>query len=268
MLVRTLSVTLWAFCLCILSALELSRRDSSFSRSITSIPFTLPSWLLICASSSLTDYSWSSFSFSSWQWTLNTIIPREKKCLHFWCTFWLHVQLTLKSMNHISPNTKDKPRCFAKSRTAQCVFQPILSISCAGVTGRQGLLSHAQNAVKLVAGLIHMVGRSSLNVATLWRCSCPSCTPSHRTISFLSTWLCVRYLHIVEYGYCSQHCTWCMVFFKAAISCCMEERCSSCSLAVASLFSKWVCFSWNVASSASSEAIYKLYDIFCISEVK
>ena len=118
------------------------------------------------------------------------------------------------------------------------------------------------------AGLINMVGRSSLNVATLWRCSCPLCTPMHRTISFLSTWLCVKYLHIVEYGYCSQHCTWCMVFFKAAISCCMEERCSSCSLAVASLFLKWVCFSWNVASSASSEAIYKLYDIFCISEVK
>ena len=72
----------------------------------------------------------------------------------------------------------------------------------------------------------------------------------------------------VAYDYCSQQCTWCMVFFKAAISCCMEERCSSCSLAVASLFSKWVCFSWNVASSASSEAIYKLYDTFCISEVK
>ena len=114
----------------------------------------------------------------------------------------------------------------------------------------------------------YMVGRSSLNVATLCMCSCPSCTPSHRTISFLSTWLCVRYLHIVAYGYCSQQCTWCMVFFKAAISCCMEERCSSCSLAVASLFLKWVCFSWNVASSASSEAIYKLYDTFCVSEVK
>ena len=157
---------------------------------------------------------------------------------------------------NISLNTKGRPKWFAKSRTAQGVFQPI----------EDCYLMHKMQS--RCWPYPYMVGRSSLNVATLCMCSCPSCTPSHRTISFLSTWLCVKYLHAVAYGYCSQQCTWCMVFFKAAISCCMEERCSSCSLAVASLFSKWVCFSWNVASSASSEAIYKLYDIFCISEVK
>ena len=43
--------------------------------------------------------------------------------------------------------SKEQPRCYAKSPTVQDAFQPIPGlISCAGVTGRWGLLSHAQNA--------------------------------------------------------------------------------------------------------------------------
>ena len=38
-----------------------------------------------------------------------------------------------------------RPRCCVKLPTAQDVFQPIPGlISCAGVTGRWGVLSHAQ----------------------------------------------------------------------------------------------------------------------------
>ena len=41
---------------------------------------------------------------------------------------------------------KIRPRCYAKSPTVQDTFQPILGlISCAGMTGRWGLLPHAQN---------------------------------------------------------------------------------------------------------------------------
>ena len=49
-------------------------------------------------------------------------------------------------MNHIS--LKNRARCYVKSPTAQDVFRPVPGlISCAGGTGRWGLLSHAQNAV-------------------------------------------------------------------------------------------------------------------------
>ena len=63
-------------------------------------------------------------------------------------------------MNHIG-----RPRWYVKSPIAQDMFWPISSfISCAGVTRRWGLLSHAQNAAK-VAGLIHTTAGSSSNVA-------------------------------------------------------------------------------------------------------
>ena len=53
-----------------------------------------------------------------------------------------------QAMNHSSP----RPKCYAKSPTVQDVFQPIPGvISCAGVTGRWGLLSHTQNAVRWLA---------------------------------------------------------------------------------------------------------------------
>ena len=46
-------------------------------------------------------------------------------------------------MNNPSP-LKNRPRCYTKSRTAQDAFRPIPGlISCAGVTGRLGLLFHA-----------------------------------------------------------------------------------------------------------------------------
>ena len=47
------------------------------------------------------------------------------------------------------PEQKDRPRCYVKSPTVQNTFQSIPGlISCAGVTGRWGLLAHAQNAVR------------------------------------------------------------------------------------------------------------------------
>ena len=56
---------------------------------------------------------------------------------------------------------ENRPRCYAKSPTAQDVFQPIPGFSsCAGVTERWGLLSHAQNAVRWLA-LSKKVDRSS-----------------------------------------------------------------------------------------------------------
>lgn len=54
-----------------------------------------------------------------------------------------------QSTNHISVK-KGRLRCYAKSSTAQDVFQPGL-ISFVGVTGRSELLSYAQNAVKWLA---------------------------------------------------------------------------------------------------------------------
>ena len=45
--------------------------------------------------------------------------------------------------------TKNSPRCCVKQTTVQDTFRPIPGIiSCAGVTGRWGLLTHAQNAVR------------------------------------------------------------------------------------------------------------------------
>ena len=45
---------------------------------------------------------------------------------------------------------KNRPRCYLKSPTVQDVVRPIPGlINCAGVTGRWGLLSRAQNAVDL-----------------------------------------------------------------------------------------------------------------------
>ena len=47
---------------------------------------------------------------------------------------------------------KERPRCYVRSLTLQDAFQPISDlISCAGVTRRWGLLSHAQNAVRWLA---------------------------------------------------------------------------------------------------------------------
>ena len=52
-----------------------------------------------------------------------------------------------QSTNHSS--LKTRPRCYAKSPTGQDAFQAIPGlISCAGVTRRWGVLSHAQNAVR------------------------------------------------------------------------------------------------------------------------
>ena len=48
-----------------------------------------------------------------------------------------------QSTNHISLN-KNRPRCYAKSPTVQDMFLPILGlISCAGVTGKWGLLLYS-----------------------------------------------------------------------------------------------------------------------------
>ena len=64
------------------------------------------------------------------------------------------------STNHISLN-KSRPRCYVKSPIAQDVFRPIPGlISCAGVTGRWRLLSHAQHVVRWLA-LSKRSGRSS-----------------------------------------------------------------------------------------------------------
>ena len=58
------------------------------------------------------------------------------------------VNIHEQSMNHISLNTKGRPRCYVKSPTVQDAFWPIPDvISYAGVTGSWGLLSHAQNVV-------------------------------------------------------------------------------------------------------------------------
>ena len=52
-----------------------------------------------------------------------------------------------QSTNHTS--IQNRPRRYAKSPTVQDVFQPIPGlISSAGVTGRWGLPSHAQNTVR------------------------------------------------------------------------------------------------------------------------
>ena len=73
--------------------------------------------------------------------------------------FYTHEQ----SMNHISLNNKGRPRFYTKSPTGQDIFWTIPGlISCAGVTGRWGLLSHAQNA-----GLIHTTGRRPSNITAL-----------------------------------------------------------------------------------------------------
>ena len=56
---------------------------------------------------------------------------------------------------------ENRPRCYAKSLSAQDAFQSIPGFSsCAGVTERWGLLSHAQNAVRWLA-LSKKVDRSS-----------------------------------------------------------------------------------------------------------
>ena len=74
----------------------------------------------------------------------------------------MHVQHTCMhehSMNHMFLNKKYVSRGFAKSPTAQDMFQPIPGlISCAGVTGKWGQLS---NVVRAWRSLIHMVGSNS-----------------------------------------------------------------------------------------------------------
>ena len=63
---------------------------------------------------------------------------------------WLHEQ----PMNHISLKNRNRPWCYVKLPTVQDAFRPIPGlISCAGVTGRWGLLSHAQKCNQM-AGLI------------------------------------------------------------------------------------------------------------------
>ena len=68
-----------------------------------------------------------------------------------WASYlFLSVHCTL-SMNHISLK-KNRPRCYAKSPTAQDTFRPIPGlISCTGLTGKWGLVSYAQNAVRWLA---------------------------------------------------------------------------------------------------------------------
>ena len=59
------------------------------------------------------------------------------------------MRLFLHMWKHLNSQflKKGRPRSYAKSPTVQDAFQPIPGlISCAGVTGRWGLLSHAQNA--------------------------------------------------------------------------------------------------------------------------
>ena len=60
-----------------------------------------------------------------------------------------HYSIHEQSMNHSSVKKKEsRPRCYVKSPTAQDVFLAIpVLISCAGVTRRWGLLSHAHAAV-------------------------------------------------------------------------------------------------------------------------
>ena len=66
------------------------------------------------------------------------------------CCITIHrLYMHEQSTNHISVK-KGRLRCYAKSSTAQDVFQSGL-ISFVGVTGRSELLSYAQNAVKWLA---------------------------------------------------------------------------------------------------------------------
>ena len=80
--------------------------------------------------------------------------------IYFWPrkthVLWMHKQ----SMNHIS--LKKRPRCCAKSSTAQNMFRPIQGlISCARVIRRWRLRSHACTECSYVAGLIQKCGRDS-----------------------------------------------------------------------------------------------------------
>ena len=68
-------------------------------------------------------------------------------------------------MNEQSTNLlkENRPGFYLKSPTAQDVFLPIPGlISCTGVTGRWGLLSHAQNAVGWLALFKRSVESASL----------------------------------------------------------------------------------------------------------
>ena len=68
--------------------------------------------------------------------------------------------------NHIS--LKKRPRCYVKSPTAQDAFRLIPGlISCTRVTGRWGLLSHAQNAVSWLALSKISISRSSSKAPSL-----------------------------------------------------------------------------------------------------
>ena len=77
-------------------------------------------------------------------------------------------------INKLHLPKKNCHRCYSKSPTAQDVFRPIPGlISSTWVTGRWGLFSHAQNAVRRLA-------LSTKLVEALWRyrlfVSCPSCS--------------------------------------------------------------------------------------------
>ena len=76
-------------------------------------------------------------------------------------------QTYYKALKPMSSVHEQSDRPSKVTHYVQDTFQPIPGlISCAGVTGSWGLLSHAQTAVK-VAGLIHTTGRSTLNIAPL-----------------------------------------------------------------------------------------------------
>ena len=78
----------------------------------------------------------------------------------------LHEQPT----NHIS--LKNRPRCYTKSPTAQDTFQSIPGlISCTRVTGRLGLLFHAENGVRWLAlyqGIINQTISSFSKLVIGW----------------------------------------------------------------------------------------------------
>ena len=75
---------------------------------------------------------------------------------------------TVWTINEPHLPKKKRPRCYVKSPTAQDVFRLIPRlISYTGVTGRWGLLSHAQNAVSWLALSKTSISRSSSKAASL-----------------------------------------------------------------------------------------------------
>ena len=93
-----------------------------------------------------------------------------------WCPFRIHTCMLcygnstcmMSQWTNISLNKKDKFRCYAKSATAQDVFQPTPAvISCAGVNGRGRLLSQEQNPVRGLASSLQQVEPQYLNIVFL-----------------------------------------------------------------------------------------------------